>query len=438
MERRFEALSKSDSNLARNLKSRHILMMALGGTIGAGIFQGSSSSIHIAGPSVLITYLIGGLILLVVMRGLAAIALRYPQATTIKGLIEPILGPFAGYVAGWIYWLDWVLVMAAETAAASTFLQYWFPSVPLWVLALLVAIAMTLLNLTPVRIFGETEYWLAAVKIVTLSLFIIFGAIVLATRYSGRQISHNLVGHGGFFPHGIDGVAAAMLVVMFSFGGIEMIGMTLGETENPEQTIPRAARNVIVRILLFYLLPIAVIVCLIPWSQVGGTQSPFVTVFSQIGIPYVGGIMNFVMLTAVLSAINTGMYATSRMLYTQAMDGFVPKLFRKTNQHNVPVTSLLFSTLFLYVGVAVAFFAGSNTFNDLMVIPGYTVMMVWMLLLVSQWRNTGAKPTTILALAALVAIFIAVIVTSAVAGTIVSFGCVAVIAISYLFTRAKS
>ncbi|MFB5193189.1 amino acid permease [Alicyclobacillus fastidiosus] len=428
-------MSKPDSPLRRNLKPRHILMMALGGTIGSGIFQGSSSSIHLAGPGVLVTYLVGGLILLVVMRGLAAMAVDNPHATTIKGLIDPILGHFTGYVSGWIYWLDWVLVMAAETAAASTFLQFWFPSVPLWVLALLISVGMTILNLTPVRVFGETEYWLAGVKILTLSLFVIFGAVLLATRYSKHQVANNLFGHGGFFPHGIGGVAAAMLVVMFSFGGIEMIGMTLGETEDPTRTIPRAARSVIVRILLFYLLPIAVIVSLVPWSQLGSTQSPFVTVFTQIGIPYVGSIMNFVMLTAVLSAVNTGMYATSRMMFTQAMDGNAPKLFCKVTKGNVPVRALLFSTVFLYIGVVVAFFAKGNTFNDLMVIPGYTVMMVWMFLLASHWKQHGPKPTTILALAALIAIFVAVVVTSPVAGTIVSLVAVGVIAGSYLFAR---
>ncbi|WAH37219.1 amino acid permease [Alicyclobacillus dauci] len=428
-------MSQSGSKLQRSLKSRHILMMALGGAIGAGIFKGSSSSIDLAGPGVVFPYLVGGLILLVVMRSLALMAVKNDKATTLKDLIEPILGPFAGYVVGWIYWLDWVLVMAAETAAASSFLQFWFPGVPLWTLALIVSIVMTLLNLLQVRIYGETEYWLAAVKIVTLILFVVFGIILIITRFSGHTVAHNLVGHGGLFPHGLAGLVSAMLVVMFSFGGIEMVGMTLGETDGPAKVIPKAARSVIFRILLFYILPIAIILCLVPWNGLGTAQSPFVTVFQQIGIPYVGGVMNFVLLTAVLSAVNSGMYATSRMLYTQALDGQAPGGFAKLSRWHVPVRALMFSTIFLYVGVIVAVFAKGNTFGDLMVIPGYTVMIVWMLLVLARIKQEGIRPTTIVSLLALLAIFIGVIITTPAAGTIVSFIAIAIIVISFLFVK---
>ncbi|MGZ4031057.1 MAG: amino acid permease, partial [Tumebacillaceae bacterium] len=419
-------MSTQKQELARSLKARHIMMIALGGAIGAGMFKGSSSAISAAGPGVVFAYLIGGIILLFVMQGLAEMAVNNPKAATFRELLEPILGRFAGYFSGWMYWLDWVLVMAAETAAAAVFLQYWFPNVSLWLLSLIVSVAITLLNLMQVNVFGETEFWLAGVKIAVLVLFILFGGTLLFTGLSGHAATgfHHMTAHGGFFPHGLSGLASAMLVVMFSFGGTEMIGMTLGETENPEKVVPRAAKSVILRILVFYVLPILVIVSLVPWDQLDKASSPFVTVFQTVGIPYVGDIMNFVMLTAVLSAANTGMYAASRMLYTQAQDGEAPRVFAKLSANKVPVRALLASTSFLYVGVIIAFFAQGHTFDYLMVIPGYSVMIVWILLLIAHLRSRkgGIKPsgyhvkayplTTWVALIALLVILVGVVITS--------------------------
>jgi amino acid transporter, AAT family len=223
-----------------------------------------------------------------------------------------------------------------------------------------------------------------------------------------------------------------------------MVGMTIGETENPATVIPRAARSVILRILVFYVLPILVIVSLVPWNQLGTAGSPFVTVFQAIGIPYVGAIMNFVLLTAVLSATNTGMYAASRMLYTQAIDGQAPLFFAKLTGRHVPVRALLVSTSFLYVGVIVAFFAKGDAFNYLMVIPGYSVMMVWMLIslahIVSRVREPGGKGfpmASVIAVLALVVIFIGVIVTSPILGTVASLLAVALVCVVYLFTRPR-
>ncbi|MFD2614450.1 amino acid permease [Paenibacillus gansuensis] len=420
------------SEMKRNLKPRHILMMTLGGTIGAGIFQGSSSSIELAGPSVLLTYLAGGLLLFVVMRCLAELVIRHGTARNLRELIEPSLGKAAGYTVGWVYWLNWVLVMAAEMAAASFFLSFWFPNVPLWVLALLCSIVITLINLLHVNMFGETEYWLAGIKIITLVLFVIIGFIVLGTQSSLQEVQDNLTAHGGLFPHGFMGMVSAMLVVMFSFGGIEMIGMTLGETENPQTTIPKATRSIIMRILLFYILPIFIIISLVPWNRLAEqTQSPFVTVFTEAGIPYVDGIMNFVLLTAVLSAANTGMYSSSRSLYDQALKGNAPRFLTKLSPAGVPVRALLFSTMFLYVGVVIAFFAKGETFNYLMVFPGYTVMIVWTMLVLSHIKQHGIQFTTGLAFVALLAIFAGIIFTTNWIGTTIMFSVLLLILLSY-------
>ncbi|PWK12820.1 amino acid permease [Tumebacillus permanentifrigoris] len=437
-------MSRDKQELARSLKERHIMMIALGGAIGAGIFKGSSSSITMAGPSVVFAYLLGGIILLFVMQGLAEMAVRNTRAVTFRDLLEPILGRFAGYFAGWIYWITWVLVMAAEIAAAAVFLSHWFTTVPLWVMALIVSIALTVLNLFQANVFGETEFWLTGVKIITLVMFILIGGLLLFTGFGDHPATgfQHLTDAGGFFPNGLSGLAQSMLVVMLSFGGTEMIGMTLGETQDASVTIPRAARGVIYRVLVFYILPILIITALVPWNQLG-EDSPFVSVFSAIGIPYVGDIMNFVMLTAVLSAANTGMYATSRMLFTQATDGEAPRYFAKLSKNKVPARALLASTAFLYISVIIAFFAKGHTFDYLMVIPGYSIMITWMLLLVAHLKSrqnvfdaheyhVKAFPvTTWIALIALVVIFLAVVATSPVPGTLVALLVMVLVAMSY-------
>jgi len=435
-------MNTNEQKLSRSLKARHIMMIALGGAIGAGMFKGSSTSITLAGPGVILDYIIGGIILLFVMKGLAEMAVHNPKAKTFRDLLEPVLGPFVGYFSGWMYFLNWVLVMAAETAAAALFLQYWFHGVPLWVLSLLVSIGITIINLFHVNIYGETEFWLAGLKIAVLVLFILLGGTLLFTGYENHPPVgfHHLTANGGFFPNGIGGLASAMLVVMFSFGGSETIGMTLGEAENPEKVLPRVARSVTMRILVFYVLPILIIVSLVPWNGLSHTESPFVTVFEAVGIPYVADIMNFVMLTAVLSATNTGMYAASRMLYNQALCGQAPKFLAALSERHVPIRALLVSIAFLYFGVIIAFFTDGKTFDHFMVIPGYSVLIVWILLAAAHVRSrirTGQRlPVgSLFALAALTLIFIGVVLTSPLYGTLISIAVMLLIALSYKFLR---
>lgn len=426
--------------LQRMLRPRHIMMIALGGAIGAGMFKGLGTSIAQAGPSVIVAYLLGGLILFFVMQGLAEMAVSNPRARTFRELVEPLLGGFSGHFIGWLYWLDWELVMAAETAASAVFLQYWFPTVSLWVLALCVSVAVTLLNLFSVKVYGETEYWLAGVKILVLVVFVVLGFVFIAGGKGAVQpaISHT---PGGWFPHGLTGFAASMLVVMFSFGGTEMIGMTLGEVQQPEKMIPRAAKGVMIRIILFYILPIIAMMGLLNWTQISGSVNPFVTVFEAVGLPKVASLMNFVMLTAVLSATNTGMYATSRMLFTQAQDGEAPKFFAKLSRKKVPVRALLASSLFLYGGVIVAVFAKGQAFNYLMVIPGYSVLLVWLLLAAAHVRSRYSSSSVSLgpkqpvgswfSLVMLLLILIGIIATSPVYGTLLAVLAVVFVVLGY-------
>lgn len=429
-------MSLEQQDMKRSLKPRHIMMITLGGTIGSGIFKGSSASIALAGPGVVVPYSIAGLVLFIVMKSLAEMVMANPKAKNLRDLIEPTLGGFVGYSLGWIYWLSWVLVMAAEMAAAASFLQYFFPNASLWVLSLILSIIMTVLNLFQVSVYGETEYWLAGIKIATLTLFVIFGGVLIFTRHS-HDVVPNLVGHGGFFPHGLTGLLSAMLVVMFSFGGIEMVGMTLGETKNPENTITRAVRAVMARVLMFYIFPILMIVSLVPWNALGDTQSPFVSVFGEVGIPFVGSVMNFVLLTAVLSAVNTGMYATSRLLYTQAAHGNAPKFFAVLTRSKTPTRALLFSIVFLYVGVIIAFFAKGNTFNYLMVLPGYIVMIVWALLTLARMKSRGVSPATLVAFLVILAIFIGVVATTPIVGTLMMVSALVIVVATYWFQKRK-
>jgi len=245
-------VEKNKQQLTRTMTSRHITMMALGGAIGAGLFKGSSAAIDMAGPSVLIAYLIGGIMLLFVMQGLAEMAVRNKEARTFRDLVQSVLGKYPAYFLDWIYWKMWVLNIAAESVVAAIFIQYWLPKYPIWILALSVSVLVTAINLLSVKIFAETEYWLALIKITVIIVFIIAGLILLLVTFGNHSAVGfaNLTEHGGFFPNGSTGLIAAMLVVIYSYGGTEIIGITLAETKNPEKVVPKAVRSTLVRILM--------------------------------------------------------------------------------------------------------------------------------------------------------------------------------------------
>lgn len=431
-------------NLMRTMTSRHIMMMALGGAIGAGLFKGSSTAIDMAGPAVIIAYLVGGIILLFIMRGLAEMAVKNKQARTFRDLIQPFLGNYAAHFLDWIYWKMWVLNIAAESVVAAIFIQYWLPDVPVWTLALIVSAIVTIVNLFSVKLFAETEYWLALLKISAIVLFIIFGLIILFVPFQDHAAAglSNLTKHGGFFPNGIHGLIMSMLVVIYSYGGTEMIGVTLAEVKNPEKTIPKAVKGTLTRIISFYILPFFVIVSLIPWNQVNDVpESPFVTVFNLIGIPYADHMMNAIILLAVISSMNSGLYSSSRVLYSQAADGNIPKLFAKVSKRKVPIYAIVACTSSLYIGVLISLFAGSKTFNYLMGSLGYTVLCIWIIIamahLKSRIRQSQQAPyrarsfpyTTLIALLALLAILIGVIATTSIIVTITTI-------VIYLFITA--
>ncbi|ANC79299.1 amino acid permease [Fictibacillus phosphorivorans] len=443
-------MKKTTENLQRTMTSRHIMMMALGGSIGAGLFKGSSAAIDTAGPSVVLAYLIGGIILLFVMQGLAEMAVQNSGARTFRDLVQSVLGMFPAYFLDWIYWKMWVLNIAAEAVVAAIFLQYWFPDTPIWMLAFLVSIAVTIVNLLSVKIFAETEYWLALIKISVIVIFILSGLLLLFVSFGGHAAPNftNLTDQGGFFPNGSAGLMTAMLVVIYSYGGTEIIGVTLAETKNPEKVVPKAVRSTLTRIIAFYLFPFFIIVGLIPWDQVNGVnESPFVMVFQMIGIPGADHVMNGVILLAIISSMNSGLYGSSRVLYTQAVDGRVPGIFARLSSKKVPFIAILMCTASLYAGVLISIFAGDKTFNYLMGSLGYTVLFIWLIIsfahLKSRKNNEQLSGyyvkwfpyTTWVAILSLFAILIGIVLTTSVIITGVTLGIYLLISATYMFRR---
>lgn len=373
--------------LQQKLRPRHVQMIALGGAIGAGIFQGSAETIHAAGPGVLISYFLAGLLLFVVMSALAEMALAN-KGLDLRGLLYKALGYQVSFVIGWFYFITWILVMAVEITAAGSFLKFWFPDQPLWLLSLLIALILIGLNLMSVELFGEVEFWLTGIKIFTLLAFVLLGAGLMFgwIPADNPPLLSNLTTHGGFLPFGWMGLVSSLLIVIFSYGGTEMVGLTITEMKNPEQSLPKIIKSVILRICLFYVLPLFIIMGLIPWDEVGRTGSPFVQVFSAVGFKGVAHIMNFILLIAVTSAANTGIYSSSRVLYSLARQKEAPAIFARLNKKGVPVNSLIVSGASLFLGSIVALFAQEKVFQYLMGIPGYSTILLWITICLAQLK----------------------------------------------------
>jgi amino acid transporter, AAT family len=414
-------MEENQHDLKRGLLPRHVQFIALAGMIGTGIFKGSSDTLNMAGPSVVIAYLIGGLLLFIVMAALGEMATVYPNLN-VQHIIHKAFGFQSSFIVGWLYWINWVIVTIVELVAAGSFLQYWFSDVPLWVLSVLCAAVIIAINLFEVKNYGEMEFWFAGIKIVTLVAFIILGALILTgifpTSSTTASVS-NYTAHGGFFPNGIGGMLSAFLVVMFSYGGAELLGVAVTETKDSQKVIPKIIKGTVMRVILFYVLPILVICGIIPWNEVSSQESPFVQVFSLSGLPGAAHVMNFVLLTAVLSAANSGIYATSRTLFTMSQNGEAPKIFLNTTKKGIPLNGILLTTLFILGGVFLAYMTPDQVIGYLMSIPGFTVLFIWIGICCAQLKlkpQYTDKPvfqvkwfpyTTIFAILSLSGIFIA-------------------------------
>ena len=386
--------------LRKALKNRHIQLIALGGAIGTGLFYGSSESIALAGPSILLAYLIGGLAIFMIVRALSEMSVEDPKAGAFSYYATQYWSKRAGFVSGWNYWFNYILVSMVELSVVGSFVNYWFPAIPQWVSAAVFLVAITAANLLGVSKFGEFEFWFAIIKIVAVVAMIIGGLAVLAfalpTDSGVRASFANWFAVGdGFLPNGLmsraddgtwTGLLMALVVVMFSFGGTELIGITAGETEDPRVTIPKATNGIIWRILVFYIGALGVIMAVVPWNTIDGQSSPFVQIFDSVGIHAAAGILNFVCLTAVMSVYNSGLYANSRMLYSLARQGNAPAFLGKLNGRGVPVAGVLVSAVITAFAVVVVFLWPTFAFNYLMSIATIAGIINWTMIMITEMR----------------------------------------------------
>lgn len=338
-------METKENNMQRGLKNRHIQMIALGGAIGTGLFYGSAKTIQLVGPGVILSYAIGGLAIFLIMRMLGEMSVHEPVSGSFSHYAYKYWGDFPGFMSGWNYWANYIIVSMAELTAVGMYVNYWYPDIPQWLSALVCLIVITAINLINVKMYGEFEFWFAIIKVLAIIGMIILGLVLIFTGQGGSATAFsNLWAHGGFLPNGIWGLLLSLVIVMFSFGGIELIGITAGEADNPKKSIPMAINQVMWRILIFYIGALAVMMIIYPWNQVGLDGSPFVQIFSKIGIASAANILNIVVLTAALSVYNSGIYSNARMLYGLAQQGNAPAVFAKLGKNGIPVHGVLVSS----------------------------------------------------------------------------------------------
>ena len=361
-------------------------MISIGGVIGAGYFLGAGAAIKIAGPAVIFSYALGGIVTILVMLLLTEMAVGMPVAGSFQTYASKAINPWAGFITGWTYWLAFLIGPASETIAAGTFLHIWFPTIPVWMFCLIVSILMTIINLIGVAFFGEIEFWLSLIKVIALLVFIIWGATALFGVHMVTNVTFtNLTSNGGFAPAGIAGVFGAMIIVIFSYGGTEAIGTAAEESEHPERDLPKALNGTIVRIIILYIISMTFLVAVLPWAKAGISSSPYVDAFTILGGPVVGNIMNFVVLTAALSCIDTGIYATSRMLFSLSRDGYFPKTFSKIHkERKTPVNAIIASSCMLFVGALLFFLFPSFAYVWLASLSGFGFLFTWLMIALSQ------------------------------------------------------
>ncbi|UUM26141.1 amino acid permease [Acinetobacter colistiniresistens] len=374
-------MNNTSPQLKRGLKNRHIHLIAMGGAVGTGLFLGSAQVIQSAGPSIILGYAIVGLIAFLIMRQMGEMIVEEPVAGSFSYFSQKYWGRFAGFLSGWNYWVVYILVAMTELTAIAKYIHYWWPHIPAWVSTLFFFIFVTCLNLGNVKFYGESEFWLAIIKVVAVISMILFGLYLLLTAGADSTASFtNLWQHGGFFPHGFSGLFYMLAFLMFAFGGIELIGMTAAEAENPEKSIPQAINQVIFRILVFYVASLAIIMSLIPWNQLdlgGLDKSPFVMIFSQLGIDWAAHLLNFIILTAALSVYNSGMYANSRMLFGLAVQGNAPKIFAKVSKQGVPIPAVIFSSVLIFGCVLLNYFVPEQALSHLMYMAVAALVLNW-------------------------------------------------------------
>ena len=373
--------AQQTNELKQGLSNRHIQLIALGGAVGTGLFLGISQTIKLAGSSVLLGYAIAGIIAFLIMRHLGEMVVEEPVSGSFSYFANKYWGPMAGFMSGWNYWVLYVLVSMAELSAIGTFVQFWLPELPTWITALFFFIAINAINLINVRFFGESEFLFSCIKIIAILSMIFFGLYLLISGDAGPQASvANLWQFGGFFPNGIQGFIMSLAIIMFAFGGLELIGITAAETKNPSKTIPKAVNQIVYRILIFYIGAIGVLLCLFPWNQLAQGGSPFVLIFQSLNSHGVANVLNFVVLVAAISVYNSCIYCNSRMLHGLAMQGNAPRVLQRVNHRGIPVYAAGVSASITALCVLINYLMPGKAFQFLMMLVVAALVVNWLMI----------------------------------------------------------
>ncbi|PEJ57138.1 MULTISPECIES: S-methylmethionine permease [unclassified Bacillus (in: firmicutes)] len=382
--------NKNGQEFQRNMQARHLVMLSLGGVIGTGLFLSSGYTIQQAGPfGTILSYLIGALVVYLVMLCLGELSVHMPETGSFHSYAVKYIGPATGYTVAWLYWLTWTVALGSEFTAAGLLMKRWFPSINVWIWSAIFAILIFVLNVMTVKFFAESEFWFSSIKVIAIVIFIVLGA---AAMLGFLPMSHSKAAplfsnftSGGLFPHGATGIIMTMLAVNFAFSGTELIGIAAGETANPEKMIPKAIRTTLWRLIIFFVGTIFVLSALLPISDAGVLESPFVAVLERIGVPYSADIMNFVILTAILSAANSGLYASSRMLWSLANKNTISPIFGKMTKQGVPINAVIFSMVGGALALLSSIVAPDTVYIVLVSISGLAVVVVWMSISASQF-----------------------------------------------------
>lgn len=386
-----------ERHLRRAMDARHLVMIALGGVIGSGLFLSSGYTIHQAGPlGAVLAYLLGAFVVWLVMVCLGELAVVYPVSGSIHIYAARTMGPATGFVTAWLYWLCWVVALGSEFTASGILMQRWFPTVDVWVWCLVFAGILFTLNAISARVFGETEFWFALIKVVAILALIvlgtmaIFGFTPLSTTPHEAVLLSNFVTPEGLLPAGLGGVLITSLAVFYAFSGAELVGVAAGETKDPGRNIPRALRSTVLRLLVLFVCSITVIAALLPYEKAGLSSSPFVDVFEYVGVPYAADIMNFVVITALLSVGNSGLYSCARMLFSLAEEGYAPRSFTRLTRRGIPLVALIVSLAIGLVSLVSSVIAAETVYLVLVSIAGFAAVAVWMSIVAAQFFHRRA------------------------------------------------
>ncbi|AVJ16740.1 L-asparagine permease [Serratia sp. MYb239] len=384
-------LDSHESGYHKSMGNRQIQMIAIGGSIGTGLFLGTGGRLELAGPALALVYLTCGIFSFFILRALGELVLHRPSSGSFVSYAREFLGEKASYVAGWMYFLNWAMTGIVDITAVALYMHYWgtFADVPQWLFALGALGIVATMNMIGVKWFAEMEFWFALIKVAAIALFLIVGVVFLGLDkpVDGNTTGLHLISdNGGLFPHGLLPALVLVQGVIFAFAGIELIGTAAGECKDPEKMLPKAINSVIWRIALFYVGSVVLLVLLLPWNAYQAGQSPFVTFFSKLGVPYVGTIMNIVVLTAALSSLNSGLYSTGRILRSLSMGGSAPKFMAKMSSQQVPYAGILVTCGIYVIGVVLNYLVPSQVFEIVLNIASLGIITSWVFIIVCQLR----------------------------------------------------